>query len=159
MFRFSGNCLIFGKCYDFWKMFWFSSSFSITLWWIITILNISNVVARTTEHIPFLRRCVQKRKIHNLTRAKFWRKYRILFTNLMLGKIAIYCIILKYCVYWRKKQYCPWVLLMWEFVSILKGYLTLPPGKVAHHPSLVGSLTVLLPPCCVLSSTPWVWLS
>ena len=42
-------------------------------------------------------------------------------------------------------------------VAILKGCLTLPPGKVAHRPSLVESLTVLLPPCCVLSSTPWVY--
>ena len=51
------------------------------------------------------------------------------------------------------------LLIVRVCVAILKGYLTLLPGKVAHRPSLVGSLTVLLPPCCVLSSTPWVWLN
>ena len=51
------------------------------------------------------------------------------------------------------------LLIVRTCVAILKGCLTLPPGKVAHRPSLVESLTVLLPPCCVLSSTPWVWLN
>ena len=44
----------------------------------------------------------------------------------------------------------------YPFLAITKKrYLTLPPGKAVHRPSLVESLKALLSPCCVLSSTPW----